>query len=502
MSEVLLISVSHFETRVALLASGLLQEIHLARADGYSLTGNIYLGRVQRVIPGMQAAFVDVGLERPGFLHVRDIERPRLMVGEEPTRAPDIRDLLHDGQRLMVQIAKDPIAGKGARLTTQVAIASRYMVLMPFTDHIGISQRVEDEVERDRLKNLVAQIRDEQGVGVGFIARTAAEGAAESALANDIRLLTRIWDKVLGKNSHAGCPGIVYQELPLHMRVVRDLSGPAVERIHIDHKATYDRVREFVDEFIPEFSDRVVYDVVDEKGAEPMFKRFGVDEEISRALEKRVGLRNGGHLVIEQTEAMTTIDVNTGRFLGGYSLEETVYRTNLEAAQVIPRQLRLRNLGGIIVIDFIDMVAQEHQRDVLRVLEKACHADPAKTRIEGFSSLGLVQMSRKRTRESLVQQVCEPCGQCAGLGVVKSPESTCIEVFRALLEDARVRPAAAGSFLIRTTAEVVDRLLDEDALQLQHLSSAISYEIGFQVEPSYGPGEFDIVLVQDVVPAR
>lgn len=500
MSEELLIAVSDFETRVALLAAGVLQEIHLARADGYSLTGNIYLGRVQRVIPGMQAAFVDVGLDRPGFLHVRDMEGPRLMLGEEPAGAPDIRDLLHDGQRLMVQIAKDPIAGKGARLTTQVAIASRYMVLMPFTDHIGISQRVDDEAERKRLKELVESIRVDQGVGMGFIARTAAEGVSAAAITADIRVLTKIWDKVLANNSQADCPGIVYQELPLHMRVVRDLSGPAVERIHIDHEATYQRVREFVDEFIPEFSDRLVHD--DE--AEPLFQRFGVDAEIARALEKKVGLPNGGHLVIEQTEAMTTIDVNTGRFLGGHSLEETVYRTNLEAAQVIPRQLRLRNLGGIIVIDFIDMEEEEHQRQVMRVFEKGCEADPAKTRLEGFSSLGLVQMSRKRTRESLVQQVCEPCRQCAGLGVVKTPESTCVEVFRAVLEDARLRckPAGAGRFLIRTTSDVVDRLLDEDAPQLKHISSAIACEISIQVEPSYGPGEFDIVLVQDVAPSQ
>ena len=491
MTQELLIAVSEFETRVALLAAGLLQEIHLTRSDGYSRTGNIYLGRVQRVIPGMQAAFVDVGLERPGFLHASDIDGPRLMQGEDSVKPADIRDLLHDGQRLMVQIAKDPIAGKGARLTTQLALASRYMVLLPFTDHIGISQRVDDEAERERLKGLVNYIREDQGIDMGFIVRTAAEGAAEAAIATDIGVLTRIWDKVLENKVNASCPGIVYQELPLHTRVVRDLAGPEIERIRIDHAETYSRVRDFVAEFVPEFSERVSHD----EETRPLFQRFGVDAEIARALEKKVPLKNGGHLVIEQTEAMTTIDVNTGGFLGVHSLEETVFRTNLEAAQVIPRQLRLRNLGGIIVIDFIDMEDEEHQRQVLRALEKACEVDPAKTRLEGFSSLGLVQMSRKRTRQSLAQQVCEPCGVCAGVGLVKTPESTCLEVFRAIIEDARDAAPDAGSYLIRTTCEVVDRLLDEDAPQLKQLSGSISREIGIQVEPSYGPGEFDIVLV-------
>ena len=493
MTEELLIAVSEFETRVALLAAGQVQEIHLTRADGYSRTGNIYLGRVQRVIPGIQAAFVDVGLERPGFLHASDIEGPRLMLAEESVKAPDIRDLLHEGQRLMVQIAKDPIAAKGARLTTQLALASRYMVLLPFTDHIGISQRIDDETERERLQRLVEYIREDQGIGMGFIVRTAADGMQEGAIATDIRVLTRIWDKVLENKVNADCPAIVYQELPLHIRVVRDLAGPEIDTIRIDHAETFSRVRDFVTEFIPEFTERVRHD----EEARALFQRFGVDAEMARALEKKVTLKNGGHLVIEQTEAMTTIDVNTGGFLGSHSLEETVFQTNLEAAQVIPRHLRLRNLGGIIVIDFIDMEDEEHQRQVLRALEKACEADPAKTRLEGFSSLGLVQMSRKRTRQSLVQQVCEPCHVCAGAGLVKTPESTCLEVFRAIVEDAHAGCAepAAGAYLIRTTSEVVDRLLDENAPQLKQLSASISREIGIQVEPSYGPGEFDIVLV-------
>ncbi len=511
MAEELLINVNEFETRVALLVGSTAQELHLARAEGYSLTGNIYLGRVERIVPGMQAAFVDVGLERPGFLHARDIDGPRLILGEESEGPKDIRELLHEGQELMVQVAKDPISGKGARLTTQLAIASRFVVLMPLNEHIGISQRIEEEGERERLRTLIDERRNELGVRMGFIARTAAEGMDADTVDREIRVLARIWDRILDKKRQVSCPALLYQELPLHIRIVRDLAGPNLMHIHIDHGETYQRVLEFVTDFLPEFVERVHhYDA-----ARPLFERYGVEEEIARALSKRVPLKSGGYLVIEQTEAMITIDVNTGGYLGANSnLEDTVFRTNLEAAAAIPRQLRLRNLGGIIVVDFIDMVDEEHQRQVLRALEKACEGDPARIRLDGFSSLGLVQMSRKRTRESLVQQVCEPCAECEGIGMVKTAQTTCIEVFRAILHDAGARQQestgprggerAAGSetpseYLIRAGEAAVDRLLDEDAAQLEALAREIGREVRIQVEPSYGPGQFDVVLVQ---PAR
>ncbi|MEZ5558759.1 MAG: Rne/Rng family ribonuclease [Pseudomonadales bacterium] len=499
MADELLINVNSFETRVALLSGGALQEVHLARADGYSLTGNIYLGKVERIVPGMQAAFVNVGLARPGFLHLRDIEGPRLMLADEAEERHDIRDLLREGQEIMVQVAKDPISGKGARLTTQLAIASRYMVLMPFTDHIGISQRIEEETERERLRSVIDACRTAQGVGMGFIARTAAEGVGEALIDTDVRVLARIWDRIRAKKVGAAAPALLYEEIPLHIRVVRDLAGAGVSAIVIDERGTFERVRTFVDEFLPEFSERLQF----YQDGRPLFDRFGVDDELARALARRVPLRSGGHLVIEQTEAMITIDVNTGGYLGSSNLEDTVFRTNLEAAQVIPRQLRLRNLGGIIVIDFIDMEDEEHQRQVLRALEKAFESDPARIRLEGFSSLGLVQVSRKRTRESLTQQICEVCAQCAGHGVVKTAETTAIEAFRAILEDARARCENPGSnsdgeYLIRATESVVDRLLDQDAEQLAALSQQIGREIRIQVEPSYGPGQFDIVLVQDM----
>ena len=494
MSEQLLINVAGFETRVALLSNGSLQELHLARDDGYSLTGNIYLGRVERVVPGMQAAFINCGLERPGFLHVRDIEGPRLAVGEQDEPPPpDIRSLLREGQQLMVQVAKDPIANKGARLTTKLAIASRYLVLMPFNEHIGISQRLDDDDERERLRMLVEELRAEQAVGLGFIVRTAAEGEQRSALAADMQVLAQIWAKIMAKKPGISCPGSVYQELPLHTRVVRDLVSPRLSEVLIDHEPTYERVCEFVKEFLPQFNDHVHLHA----GSVGLFETHCVDEELERSLARRVALKSGGHLVIEQTEAMITVDVNTGSYLGSNRLEETVFRTNLEAAQAIPRQLRLRNLGGIIVIDFIDMEDPEHQRQVLRALEKACEEDPAKVRIEGFSSLGLVQMSRKRTRESLAQQTCEPCPHCAGVGVVKTPQTTSIEVFRAILEDARTRCEVApdSEYLIRANEPVVDRLLAEDAEHLDRLVARVGRKVRLQVEPSYAAGQFDVVLL-------
>lgn len=499
MAEELLINVNPFETRVALVTHGLLQEIHVARAEGYSVTGNIYLGRVERVVPGMQAAFVDIGLARPGFLHARDIDTPRIVLEDDEARVEktDIRSLLHEGQSLMVQVEKDPISSKGARLSTQLALASKYLVLMPREQHIGISQRIDDEAVREHLREVLAQVRTDAGGEFGLIARTAAELASPEQLALDVSLLQRIWERLLQRRQDAQAPALVYEELPLHSRMVRDLAGPQTETIFIDDARTYRRIRSYVDEFIPSYAERLhFYD-----GKRPLFERHGVEDEAKRALASKVALKSGGSLVIQQTEAMISIDVNTGGFLGGHSLEETVFRANMEAAAAIPRQLRLRNLGGIIVIDFIDMQEEEHRRQVLRTLEKAVEADPARTRIEEFSSLGLVQMSRKRTRESLVQVMCQTCDHCGGEGYVKTPESTCVEVLRALVQDHQARcrgKSVDGEYLVHATEEVVDRLLDEDAEHLAALAESMQREIRIQVEPNYMPGQFDIVLVQNV----
>ena len=492
MPEELLINVNEFETRVALLEGGALQELHIARGGGYSYTGNIYLGRVGRPIPSMQAAFVDLGLERPGFLHSRSLG-PRVADEGDETPAPDIRDLVHEGQEVLVQAIRDPISGKGLRLTTAVTLAAGHVVLTPFGKQVGISRRIEDDEERERLRQLIEDIQTDLRVDMGFIARTVSAGAPREVLAADIQQLTRIWQKIVAKQAAAQCPALIYEDIPLPLRVLRDLSGPRVQRILIDDEETYRRAANFAAEFLPDTSACI------EAYAEPrpMFERFGIEDEAARALLPRVELKCGGFLVIEQTEAMTTIDVNTGSFLGVGRFEETVFRTNLEAASVIPRQLRLRNLGGIIVVDFIDMENPEHQRQVLRTLENAGKGDRARLDFEGFSSLGLVQMSRKRTRESLARQTCEPCPMCAGVGLTKTSETTCIEIFRAILRDAQAeRRQSADEYLIRAPEAVVDRLLDEDASQLAAIANRVGQEIRLQVEPSYGPGEFDLVGMQ------
>jgi ribonuclease G len=498
MDEELLINVNGFETRVALLQNHSLAEIHLQRSGRYSLTGNVYKGRVARILPGMQAAFVDVGLERPGFLHVRGIQLPQFDADGAEVAPPDIRTLIHDGQELLVQVAKDPISGKGARLTTHLALASRYLVLMPFSNHLGVSQRIEDEEERERLRALAEELRMMHGMDQrGFILRTAAEGVHAEALGADVCVLKRIWDWVEARIADQSAPGLVYEELPIDTRILRDLASAELRAVRIDDAETHQRVKHFVDQFLTEFSHLIVH--YDEPV--PMFERFGVDDELQRALDKRVPLRSGGHLVIEQTEAMTTIDVNTGGYVGARNLEDTVFRTNLEAAMVIPRQLRLRNLGGIIVIDFIDMADEEHRRTVMRALEKACEADSARIRLADFSHLGLVEISRKRTRESLAQQVCEPCPTCQGSALVKTAETVCFEVFRVILRDYRQRCQLLGGrseYLIRASERVVDRLLVEEAENVATLARQVQAAIRFEVEPSYGPDQFDLVRLPHV----
>jgi ribonuclease G len=508
MDEELLINVSGFETRVALMQNHALAEVHLQRSGPYSLTGNIYKGRVERILPGMQAAFVNVGLGRPGFLHARDIDMPRIGVAEPDPVQKDIRDLVHEGQALLVQVAKDPMASKGARLTTNLALASRYLVLMPLNSHLGISQRIDDEAERERLRVATEAARIAAGgsESTGLIVRTAAEGVASALLEADVRVLMRVWQLVDERQRGVDAPSLVYQELPLHTRIIRDFAGPDLKAVKIDERRTFERVRDFVDQFLPEHVERVQHYV----DPVPLFERYGVEDEIERALHSRVALRCGGHLVIEQTEAMTTIDVKTGAYVGARNLEDTVFRTNLEAAAIIPRQLRLRNLGGIVVVDFIDMEDEEHRRQVLRALENACEGDPARIRVSGVSELGLVQISRKRTRESLRQQLCERCATCGGRGVVKTAESVCIEIFRALLRSAGVRQhegavgsalpdvpgAPSGEYLVQASQGVIDRLLDEERDNVACVAEQIGRAIRFQVEPSYGPEQFDLVLVQ------
>ena len=503
MAEELLIDVSPFESRVALVKNGAVEEVHLARSAGYSATGNMYLGKVVRVIPGMQAAFVDIGLERPGFLHASDIARP--LVATATATATDsakgnrgIRDLLHDGQELLVQVERDPIGAKGARLSTNLALASKYLVLMPKGDQVGLSQKITDESERVRLFKLLRPLAE--SADMGLIARTLSEGSAASSLADDFSHLMHHWARVLKTAEGAKAPCLVFQELPIQTRLVRDLVGSETTSIFVNDAEIFQRLRDYLNQYASDYIDRLrLY-----TDTQPLFGRHSIEREILAALESRVRLNSGGTLVIEQTEALTSIDVNTAGFLGRQNLEETAFITNMEAAAVIPRQLRLRNLGGIIVIDFIDMQDAAHQEAVLAKLKEALDRDPAKSQIEGFSFLGLVQLSRKRTRESLAQVMCEGCRHCDGSGFVKTAETTCMEIFREMTAEHRAEvnvpnmttsPKNTGVYVLTSNAEVVDRLLDEEATVYQALVAKMSHEVRLEVDSAYRHDQFDLVFV-------
>ncbi|QGX41805.1 ribonuclease G [Permianibacter aggregans] len=492
MNQELLINVTPQETRVAVVESGVLQQIHIERACARGLVGNIYRGKVRRVLPGMQAAFVDIGLERAAFLHVSDMQTPKLLSEEtgeqkpiEPT--PDIRTRLHEGQSVIVQVLKDPIGSKGARLTTELALPSRYLVLLPYTQHVGVSQRIEDEGERERLKAVLAPLAEQHQLG--FIVRTAGEGASEEALCHDVDYLLRLWQQIQRQMNAAGPETVVYQDLSLPVRTLRDLWAQNVERVRVDSREACQAMREFAAAFMPGLSERIeLY-----AGEHPLFDMYGVEDEIQRALEKKVLLKSGGYLIIDQTEAMTTIDVNTGAFVGHKNLEETIFRTNLEAASALARQLRLRNLGGIIIIDFIDMNDEEHKRQVLRALEKALERDHAKTSISEVSALGLVQMTRKRTRESLEHVLCEPCPHCHGRANVKTALTVCFEIFREIIRAARAYDAQ-GIMVLASTA-VINALQDGEANSIAELELFIGRPIKLQAEPLYAQEQFDVVLI-------
>jgi ribonuclease G len=485
----LLVNVTPRETRVAMVENGALQEVFIERARKRGLVGNIYKGIVSRVLPGMQAAFVDIGLDRAAFLHASDIavsvEDEKI---EQPESDENITRLLHEGQNLLVQVIKDPLGTKGARLTTNITIPSRHLVYMPDVDNIGISQRIEDENERQRLRDLVLAARDENVAG-GFIVRTAAEGASDEAIASDLHFLGKLWQSIRERIDSTSPGGVIHEDLPLVLRVLRDISDTEVEKMRIDSRETFQRVEEFVAKFTPELSDKLEY----YPGERPIFDIYGIDDEIQKALDRKVQLKSGGYLVIDQTEAMTTIDVNTGAYVGHRNLEETIFKTNLESAQAIVRQLRLRNLGGIIILDFIDMQQEEHKRQVLRALEKNVERDNAHCHISEISSLGLVQMTRKRTRESLEHVLCETCPTCSGRRSVKTAETVCYEIFREILREAR--QFEAGQLLVLASQEVVDLLLDEESTSLAELEDFIQKTIKFQVESLYTQEQFDVVLM-------
>ncbi|MDO6514154.1 MULTISPECIES: ribonuclease G [unclassified Neptuniibacter] len=488
MGEEILINFTPMETRVAVIENGMPQEVYIERVHRRGIVGNIYQGKVVRVLPGMQAAFVDIGLERAAFIHVEEVLAQNV-TPEEKSNA-SIAMVLREGQALLVQVTKDPIGTKGARLTTHLSLPSRYLVCMPGNEHIGVSQRIEDVEERDRLRSIVQTLSetDEAEEPTGFILRTVAEGAAEAELAEDIQFLRRLWDSIKVKIKSAKAPSVIYEDLPLNMRALRDMAHGGLEKIRIDSRETFQKAQDFVNALVPEVAGKLEY----YPGERPIFDLFNVEEEIQKALGRKVELKSGGYLIFDQTEAMTTVDINTGAFVGHRNLEETIFKTNLEAATAIGRQLRLRNLGGIIIIDFIDMEDSDHQRQVLRTLERVLEKDHAKCKLTGVSDLGLVEMTRKRTRESLEQVLCDVCIECQGRGSIKTPETVCYEIFREILRQHRAYDT--DSYLVLAAQAVVDYLLDDASNHVAELESFISKTIRFQVEPMYNAESFDVVL--------
>ncbi|MBA6232085.1 MULTISPECIES: ribonuclease G [unclassified Colwellia] len=488
MSGELLINVTPSETRVALIENGVLQEVHVERESRRGLVGNIYLGKVIRVLPGMQAAFIDINLDKAAFLHASDINT-KLIINNDDLPAdhvPDIRALVHEGQQIVVQVIKDPLGTKGARLTTDITVAARYLVLMPNANHAGISQRIEHAKERNRLKDIITPYCSEEH---GFIVRTAAEGADEKELKHDAEFLRRVWKKVQDRKKRKQFKTPIYQDLSLAFRVLRDFVGIDFERIRIDSKLTYEQLREFTEEFVPNLTP--VLECY--PGERPIFDLFDVENEIQRALHRRIDLKSGGYLIIDQTEAMTTIDINTGGFVGHRNLEETIFNTNLEATQVIARQLRLRNLGGIIIVDFIDMNSVEHQKRVLHSLDVAMAKDKVKYSISKFSKLGLVEMTRKRTRESLEHVLCGECSVCSGRGHLKTVETVCFEILREIVRVNRAYDS--DKFIVYASSAVSESLINDEYHHLAELEVFIGKQIKVQTESMYNQEQFDVIMM-------
>jgi ribonuclease G len=487
MSEQFLINFTPQETRVALLHQGVVQELHIERTNSRGIVGNVYLGKVVRVLPGMQSAFIEIGLERTAFLHVADIwEERHGNTGEAPPRP--IERILTEGQSLVVQVQKDPIGTKGARLTTQISIAGRLLVHLPQETHIGISQRIDDEGERERLRARIQALLPKEDPG-GFILRTVAAEASDEELAADINYLGRIWREICSRTHGVFPPFLLHHDLTLAQRVLRDLVTHETIAVVIDSRENFQKLQTFAAEYVPQVTNRLSHYI----GDRPLFDLHGVEDEIQKALARRVDLKSGGYLIIDQTEAMTTVDVNTGGFVGSRNFDDTIFKTNLEAAQTIARQLRLRNLGGIIIADFIDMEDEEHRSAVLAELNKALVRDHTRITVSGFTQLGLVEMTRKRTRESLAHILCETCPTCGGRGEVKTAQTVAYEVLRELLREAR--QFAAREMRVVAAPGVTDLFLDEESQALAMLSDFIGRPISLHAESGYTQEQFDIVLM-------
>ena len=491
MAEEIIISVSSLETRVALVESGLLQEIFIERSHTRVTVGNIYKGKVVRVLPGLQSAFVDIGQPRAAFMHITDLVDSQFKFieasADKKIQYPPIQQVIRDGQEILVQVTKEPINTKGARATTSISVASRFLVYTPKNSHIGISQRIEDAAARERLETIMAEIHQPED-GDGFIVRTASERATEEEIRLDAELLRKRWRLIDEQGRSAPPASTVYEDLPIHLRAMRDIINRETASILVDNKKVYQAIERFLTDFIPE--KLTCLQLVSLKV--PIFDAHNLEDQITAALDRNVPLKSGGYLVIDQTEAMTTVDVNTGAFVGRRDLEDTIYRTNLEAAAAIPRQLKLRNIGGIVILDFIDMIDEEHKRQVIRTLEKGQQTDRVKWNISEISDLGLVEMTRKRTHESLLKMMCAPCPACDGKGFLKTAETVCLEIYREIQRKAL--KFSGSECVIMAAQPVIDRLLDEDAICIADLSSALDCSIRLQVETSYSQEQFDVVV--------
>jgi len=489
----IIMNINPEETRVALLeADGQLSELYIERKKDTSLVGNIYKGKVVKILPGMQSAFVDIGLEKAAFLHAADIRScfDYSIFGEdlEETVPPDlpIEDLLQEGQEVFVQVSKDPIGTKGARVTSYITLPGRYLVLMPGFEHIGVSRRITDEGERKRLKTLVSNLKPPN---FGFIVRTASEGCTEEELKKDIEFLMLLWKNIQNKKEKVKSPHLLYSDLDLTLRSVRDLLGPEIDKLILDSREEYKKVVEFVNTYFPKLTSKIeLYE-----GQEPIFDAYGIEIEISKALGKRVWLKSGGYIVIDQTEALTAIDVNTGKFVGKASLEDTILKTNLEAVKEIAYQIRLRNLGGIIIIDFIDMEKEEHREKLFTIFQEAMSKDRAKCTILQVSELGLIQMTRKRVRESLERILCEPCPYCDSKGFVKSPTTVCYEIFRELRKIGLTRKNS--KIMLTAHPAVIDLIYEEERERFEEIERENGFKIVVKADKSYHQEYYEVVTL-------
>ena len=508
----IIINVAEHETRVALLEDGTIAEFFIERSDESEIAGNVYKGRVQRVLPGMQAAFVDIGLNQAAFIYVDDVlgenlhdiekifieeiedlndfteaegeKEEQILAGETHSRSGIIEELITEGQDILVQVVKSPMGTKGARISSHISLPGRFLVLMPTSSHIGISRRIEDTYERERLKEIVNTMRTDR---LGYIVRTAAEGIAAEKLSYEMGFLNNLWRNIKKRYDGASSPSLLHQELSVSLRAVRDLLVQEAERLIIDNREGYESILTFLDTFMPSLKDSVVL----YEGLEPIFDAYNLEGDISRALKRKVWLKSGGYIVIEHTEALVAIDVNTGRYVGKYNLEETITKTNLEAVKEIAYQIRLRDLGGIIIIDFIDMERQSNQERVFNALKEALKKDRSKTHILPMSEMGLIQMTRKRIRKPLTGILCEPCFYCDGEGYVVSKKTICYSIYRAFIRETQ---SMKGERLtLRVNPAIAELLYEEEKGLVGSLERKIGKPIVIYPNPEFHLEEFDVL---------